>query len=624
MDEYFSDVLLVNTAALLGGLTLLALRHRPRTGRVGSLAAGGIWVAMALVTLLSLRGAGPWPVAFAAAQGFAVWLTGRRTALHVPGRVVLVALYSTALNGTMWFIHFACTVDVSALTRGLLLAMIPTMLAALPMSALQTFLDAESLCRTHWKRPYVPHAEPRRTGPKVSVHVPCYSEPPDVVIATLDALARLTYEDFEVLVVDNNTKDPALWRPVEAHCEALGPRFRFHHVDPLPGAKGGALNYALAHTGPDVELIALVDADYRMEPDFLSRLVGHFEDPRLGFIQAKYDFRDWQGSAFLTGAFWGYQVPFPALYRSRNDRVATHPMGTSCLLRRRAVEQAGGWSETCVTEDSEIGVRIQAAGYTSYTFDEPLGAGLAPETFEAFKKQRFRWTYGPVQQFKEHWRLYPPRPFGRASRISRAQRLLCMHHGLGLITSAVAMVVGLPLGLAALASMLAHGERPPVGYEIWLAFAASLTATTGLRWCRFRRLAGADRTGAGLAMLVELSLTWNSTVATLNALVTSNTSWRGTSKFKAGPQGWRALAAARTETVLGLLLLGAGGLAPLDGSGFLLFVSALLVLRAGTYLAASAVSLIAERDLRAAVPRLPGPRQPRRAAALASRDGAQS
>ncbi|WP_122744692.1 glycosyltransferase, partial [Pseudomonas viridiflava] len=72
-------------------------------------------------------------------------------------------------------------------------------------------------------------------SPKVSLHVPCYNEPSDMVILTLDALQRLDYPDFEVLVIDNNTQDPGVWKPVERHCHKLGTHFRFFHVDPLSG-----------------------------------------------------------------------------------------------------------------------------------------------------------------------------------------------------------------------------------------------------------------------------------------------------------------------------------------------------------------------------------------------------
>ena len=63
--------------------------------------------------------------------------------------------------------------------------------------------------------------------PMVSVHVPAYNEPPEMMIETLNALALLDYPRYEVIVIDNNTKDPAVWQPVEAHCRKLGPPFPF-------------------------------------------------------------------------------------------------------------------------------------------------------------------------------------------------------------------------------------------------------------------------------------------------------------------------------------------------------------------------------------------------------------
>src|SRR5260370_745332 len=80
-------------------------------------------------------------------------------------------------------------------------------------------------------------------------------------------------------------------------------------------------------------------------------------------------------------------------------------VGTMSLIRRAALERAGGWAEWCLTEDSELAIRIHAAGYQSVYLTEPYGRGLIPETFEGYRRQRYRWTYGPVQEFPHHWRL---------------------------------------------------------------------------------------------------------------------------------------------------------------------------------------------------------------------------
>ena len=74
-------------------------------------------------------------------------------------------------------------------------------------------------------------------------------------------------------MIDNNTREEAVWRPVEAYCRQLGERFRFFHVSPLAGFKAGALNFALAQTAPDAEVVAVIDSDYKVESNWLSDLL---------------------------------------------------------------------------------------------------------------------------------------------------------------------------------------------------------------------------------------------------------------------------------------------------------------------------------------------------------------
>jgi len=141
--------------------------------------------------------------------------------------------------------------------------------------------EAHEWAEAHWftvrRRNIEPGSLSSDKLPKVSIHVPAYNEPADMMIETLNALAKLDYPDFEVLVIDNNTKDENVWRPVEEHCLKLGSRFRFFHVSPLKGFKAGALNFALARTSPDAEVVAVIDSDYQVEPNWLKDLVGAFE-----------------------------------------------------------------------------------------------------------------------------------------------------------------------------------------------------------------------------------------------------------------------------------------------------------------------------------------------------------
>ena len=238
--------------------------------------------------------------------------------------------------------------------------------------------------------------------PRVSIHVPAYNEPPDMLIETLDALARLDYADFEVLVIDNNTPDEAAWRPVEAHCAALGARFHFFHVSPLAGFKAGALNFALRHTDPQAEIVAVIDSDYIVNANWLRDLAPVFSAPRIAIVQAPQDYRDGGQNGFKAMCHAEYRGFFHIGMVTRNERNAIIQHGTMTLVRHRVLAELGGWAEWSITEDAELGLRVFERGFEATYIPHSYGRGLMPDTFVDFKKQRFRWAYGAMQILRVH------------------------------------------------------------------------------------------------------------------------------------------------------------------------------------------------------------------------------
>jgi exo-beta-1,3-glucanase (GH17 family)/cellulose synthase/poly-beta-1,6-N-acetylglucosamine synthase-like glycosyltransferase len=261
---------------------------------------------------------------------------------------------------------------------------------------------AEAIWLRQWRRLPRPVATPDDQLPMVSVHVPSYNEPPAMLMRTLDALAGLDYPALEVLVIDNNTKDPAVWQPVQEHCRRLGERFRFFHVDPLAGFKAGALNFALRETHPGAEVVAVIDSDYVVGPRWLRDLVPHFNDPGMAIVQAPQDYRDGRDNAFKAMCMAEYRGFFQIGMMTRNERNAIIQHGTMTMVRRRILEEVGGWAEWCITEDAELGLRIFERGYSALYLPESYGQGLIPDTFLDFKKQRFRWAYGAVLILRHH------------------------------------------------------------------------------------------------------------------------------------------------------------------------------------------------------------------------------
>lgn len=255
-------------------------------------------------------------------------------------------------------------------------------------------------------------------APKVSIHVPAYREPPEMLKQTLDTLARLDYPNYECVVVINNTPDPAFWQPVEEHCRQLGARFKFVRADNLSGFKAGALRLAAAYTATDAEIIGVIDADYVVAPDWLKDLIPAFADPEVGLVQAPQDHRDDHRTVMhyaMNGEYSGF---FDVGMVERNERNAIVVHGTMCLIRRSALDAAGGWSSDTICEDTDLGLSILERGWRAEYTRKRYGFGLLPDTYEAFKKQRHRWAYGGVQIVKKHWRQFLP----NSSRLGAEQK----------------------------------------------------------------------------------------------------------------------------------------------------------------------------------------------------------
>ncbi len=260
-----------------------------------------------------------------------------------------------------------------------------------------------------------PPLVPGETAPKVSIHIPAYKEPPDMLKQTLDAVARLDYPNFECVVIINNTPDPAFWMPIEEHCRTLGARFKFVCADNIAGFKAGALRLAQTHTAADAELIGVIDADYVVHPDWLKDLVPHFGDPGVALVQAPQDHRDGTRSLMhhaMNGEYAGF---FDIGMVQRNEFNAIIVHGTMCLIRRAALDAAGGWSSDTICEDTDLGLTLLENGWHAHYTNRRYGHGLLPNSFDAFKKQRHRWAYGGFPDFQEALaplpaRRQPPEP----------------------------------------------------------------------------------------------------------------------------------------------------------------------------------------------------------------------
>ncbi len=456
--------------------------------------------------------------------------------------------------------------------------------------------EAHELAEAVWvhkrRRPFIPVSGDSTYRPKVSIHVPCYNEPPEMVKQTLDALAALDYPDFEVLIIDNNTKDPAVWEPVQAYCEnVLGPRFRFFHVAPLHGFKGGALNYILPHTAPDAEVVAVIDSDYCVDPNWLKHMVPHFADPKIAVVQSPQDYRDQDGSAFKKLCYAEYKGFFHIGMVTRNDRDAIIQHGTMTMIRRTVMDELQ-WADWTICEDAELGLRVFEKGYSAaYAYDS-FGKGLMPDTFIDYKKQRFRWAYGAIQIMKGHAAsLFR----GKDTELKRGQRyhfvagwLPWVADGLNIFFTAGALLWS--------AAMIIVPQRvdPPL-----LIFAIPPLALFFFKFGKivflYQRAVGVNLKDAFCAALAGLALSHTIAKAVLYGFFTTSIPFFRTPKMRSSHGFMVAMAEAREEVFIMLLLWGAAvGIGIVQGfpSNDVKFWVAMLLVQSLPYLAALIMALL--------------------------------
>ena len=414
-----------------------------------------------------------------------------------------------------------------------------------------SFELAETLFgRVKRRHPVISAAAATDHLPKVSIHLPICNEPPHMVRQTLDALAKLDYPDFEVLIIDNNTSDPSLWEPVAEHCARLGSRFRFYHLGKWPGFKAGALNFALKETAPDSDIIASLDSDYIVTPDWLRCMVPQFANPRVGFVQSPQDYRDNDGSFFKRLMFWEYAGFFQLGMVSRNERNAIIQHGTMSLIRKSALVDSGNWAEWTITEDAELGLRLFREGWEAVYSPRSFGKGVMPDDFAAFRKQRFRWAYGAMQIVRGHAGALL-NPFNR--ELTLGQRWHFVTGWLPWVGDALGLVF-LLMGLAWSIGLIVAPMRfefpivlfmvPSIGLFVFKL--AQIFALYGAKVpCRWP-----DRLGAAVA---GLALSHTIGKAVCKGLVIRSAPFLRTPKMEEAPALIQGLVMAREELVLLIL-----------------------------------------------------------------------
>jgi len=233
--------------------------------------------------------------------------------------------------------------------------------------------------------------------PPVTIQLPLYNEPA-VAERLLNAVAAIEYPGrLDIQVLDDSTDDtPSIVAACVEEMRARGICVEHIRRSSREGFKAGALAEGLRRS--DSDLFAVFDADFVPPPDVLLRAVPYFADAGVGMVQMRWTHLNREQSLLtrVQALFLDAHFAVESAARNFGGRFFNFN-GTAGVWRRDAIEDAGGWSSSTLTEDLDLSYRAQLAGWEFVFLSDVEVPAELPAALSGFQDQQHRWTKGSIQ-----------------------------------------------------------------------------------------------------------------------------------------------------------------------------------------------------------------------------------
>jgi cellulose synthase/poly-beta-1,6-N-acetylglucosamine synthase-like glycosyltransferase len=242
-------------------------------------------------------------------------------------------------------------------------------------------------------------------APKVTVQLPMYNEM-YVAERIIDTIAEFEYprEKFQIQVLDDSTdetKDIIAKKVAEVAARGINIQ-HIHRVD-RTGYKAGALDSAMDQV--EGEFIAIFDADFVPDKDFLLRTMPYFNTDKIGVVQTRWGHLNKTYSLLTELQAFGLNGHFAIEQGGRNAQGHyINFNGTAGVWRKACIEDAGGWEHDTITEDLDLSYRAQMRGWKFNYLEEVESPAELPITMSALKSQQHRWMKGGAEVFIKMWK----------------------------------------------------------------------------------------------------------------------------------------------------------------------------------------------------------------------------
>ncbi len=236
--------------------------------------------------------------------------------------------------------------------------------------------------------------------PFVSVQIPSFNDP--IAARCVECCMKFDYpkDKFEIMILDDST-NPETQKLLKSYADKNPGFIKYIHRTNRYGYKPGACQEAMPQTKG--EIIVIFDADWEPQPHFLKEIVKPFADPKIAIVQAGQGFSNKNTNLISRFAAYSLMIFHTIVMPISNKVNSVFFCGTGGAIRKKCIEEVGGWNPESITEDSELSVRILMKGYKSVYVKNLEMPSEVPDTWEAYIKQQMRWTYGGMRVFLDNF-----------------------------------------------------------------------------------------------------------------------------------------------------------------------------------------------------------------------------
>ncbi len=365
--------------------------------------------------------------------------------------------------------------------------------------------------------------------PPVTVQLPIFNEK-YVVERLIDAVSKFQYpkDKLEIQILDDSTDETTdiISKKIET-LKANGLDIKLLHRLNRVGYKAGALAESLESAKG--KFIAIFDADFIPEPDFLIRTIPHFSDPHIGVVQTRWGHINKEYSILTQLQAFGLDAHFSIEQTARNASGSFINFNGTCgVWRKSCIVDAGGWSADTLTEDLDLSYRAQLKGWKFNYLEEIETPGELPMIMPAIKSQQFRWNKGAAENARKN--------FGKVLRknlplINKVHAFFHLFNSSVFISLLVAALLSIPI-------LLIKQSNPEVSwlFDMGIVFIIGFMSITFFYWIATKRFYSDKPLKKFLSLyprflIISMGLSLHNGIAVLEGLIGRKTPFIRTPKF---------------------------------------------------------------------------------------------